>query len=79
MSEYIFIERIHHFILFFFQTLHEKLIEELNKQIYVRAVQTQSMQRSGSARLSRKDASVWGWTDGTSNNAVPSRGGKTNS
>ncbi|XP_025095022.1 exocyst complex component 4-like isoform X4 [Pomacea canaliculata] len=59
------------------ETLHEKLIEELNKQIYVRAVQTQSMQRSGSARLSRKDASVWGLTDGTSNNAVPSRGAPT--
>ena len=47
-----------------FQTLHEKLIEELNRQIYIRSVQTPSMQRGGSTRLSRRDASVWGWTDG---------------
>ncbi|XP_070211781.1 exocyst complex component 4-like isoform X2 [Littorina saxatilis] len=46
------------------ETLHEKLIEELNRQIYVRSVQTPSLQRGGSNRLSRRDASVWGWTDG---------------
>ncbi|KAK7482018.1 hypothetical protein BaRGS_00026710 [Batillaria attramentaria] len=50
------------------ETLHEKLIEELNQQIYVRSVQTLSMQRGGSARLSRRDASVWGWTDSTTFN-----------
>lgn len=52
-----------HLFFSFLQTLHEKLIEELNFQIYVRSVQASTMQRTGSARLSRRDASVWGWTD----------------
>ncbi|KAL8567914.1 hypothetical protein ACOMHN_059036 [Nucella lapillus] len=55
------------------ETLHEKLIEELNKQIYVRSVQTPSMQRGGSTRLSRRDASVWGWTDGIDDTPVTTR------
>ncbi|XP_076466754.1 exocyst complex component 4-like isoform X3 [Babylonia areolata] len=55
------------------ETLHEKLIEELNKQIYVRSVQTPSMQRGGSTRLSRRDASVWGWNNGLGDTPVTTR------
>lgn len=53
------------------------MIEELNRQIYERSVQTPSMQRVGSNRLSRRDASVWGWTDGSALDTPASvRGGK---
>lgn len=62
------------------ETLHEKLIEELNRQVYIRSVQSPSMQWSNSNRLSRRDASVWGygWTDGSDFNAPSSRDGDSN-
>lgn len=44
--------------------MHEILIEELTKQIYERSLPNSSMQRGSQLRLSRKDASVWGWSDG---------------
>lgn len=44
--------------------MHETLIEELTKQIYERSLPTSSLQRGSQMRLSRKDASVWGWSDG---------------
>lgn len=44
--------------------MHETLIEELTKQIYERSLPTSSLQRGSQLRLSRKDASIWGWSDG---------------
>ncbi|BFZ01691.1 hypothetical protein BsWGS_04729 [Bradybaena similaris] len=48
----------------FKEKMHETLIEELTKQIYERSLPTSSLQRGSQMRLSRKDASVWGWSDG---------------
>lgn len=48
----------------YFQRMHETLIEELSKQIYERSLPSSSLQRGSQMRLSRKDASVWGWSDG---------------
>ncbi|KAH9499232.1 Exocyst complex component 4 [Bulinus truncatus] len=46
------------------ERMHETLIEELSKQIYERSLPSSSLQRGSQMRLSRKDASVWGWSDG---------------
>ncbi|CAL1542035.1 unnamed protein product [Lymnaea stagnalis] len=48
----------------FKEKMHETLIQELSKQIYERSLPTSSLQRGSQMRLSRKDASVWGWSDG---------------
>ncbi|XP_012937750.1 exocyst complex component 4 isoform X3 [Aplysia californica] len=56
------------------EKMHETLIDELTKQIYERSLPTSSMHRGSQMRLSRKDASVWGWSDGLDS---PKRAPKT--
>ena len=44
-----------------FQMLHEKLIEEVNHQIYSRSVQAATSHMGRAGRLRRHDSRVRGW------------------
>ncbi|XP_059163407.1 exocyst complex component 4-like isoform X1 [Physella acuta] len=46
------------------EKMHETLIEELSRQIYERSLPSSSLQPGSLMRWSRKDATVWGWSDG---------------